>query len=81
VATPTGKPLPPHNPPIDVKRDGILYRQRYERGVAVTPLLEVDLVEEDDSGTITSFLPDLEVMETRDYNFDILASVSAKWPT
>src|SRR3989454_8840919 len=58
---------------VDVKRDGILYRQRYERGIAVTPLLEVDLVEEDDSGTITSFLPDLEVMETRDYNFDILA--------
>jgi DNA gyrase subunit B len=58
---------------VDVKREGILYRQRYERGVAVTPLLEVDLVEEYDSGTITSFLPDLEVMETRDYNFDILA--------
>jgi DNA gyrase subunit B len=58
---------------VDVKRDGILYRQRYERGIAVTPLLEVDLVEETDTGTITSFLPDLEVMETRDYNFDILA--------
>src|SRR5437762_3169210 len=58
---------------VDVKREGILYRQRYERGIAVTPLLEVDLVEEDDTGTITSFLPDLEVMETRDYNFDILA--------
>jgi DNA gyrase subunit B len=58
---------------VDVKRDGILYRQRYERGIAVTPLEEVDLIEEDDSGTITSFLPDLEVMETRDYNFDILA--------
>src|SRR5579884_444299 len=58
---------------VDVKRDGILYRQRYERGVAVTPLLEVDPIEEDDTGTITSFLPDLTVMETRDYNFDILA--------
>ncbi len=58
---------------VDVKRDGILYRQRYERGIAVTPLEEVDLVEEDDTGTITSFLPDLTVMETRDYNFDILA--------
>ena len=58
---------------VDVKRDGILYRQRYERGIAVTPLLEVDLVEEEDTGTITSFLPDLTVMETRDYNFDILA--------
>src|SRR5713101_4243612 len=49
---------------VDVKRDGILYRQRYERGVAVTPLLEVDLVE--GTGTVTSFLPDLAVMETRD---------------
>jgi DNA gyrase subunit B len=58
---------------VDVKRDGILYRQRYERGVAITPLLEVDLVEDDDTGTITSFLPDLQVLETRDYNFDILA--------
>src|SRR5256714_11288945 len=58
---------------VDVKRDGILYRQRYERGVAVTPLEEVDLVEEEDSGTTTSFLADLTVMETRDYSFDILA--------
>jgi len=58
---------------VDVKRDGILYRQRYERGIAVTPLLEVDPIEDDDTGTITSFFPDLEVMETRDYNFDILA--------
>src|SRR5437868_14774030 len=39
---------------VDVKRDGILYRQRYERGIAVTPLLEVDPVEDDDTGTITS---------------------------
>jgi len=58
---------------VDVKREGILYRQRYERGIAVTPLLEVDPVEDTDTGTITSFLPDLEVMETRDYSFDILA--------
>jgi DNA gyrase subunit B len=58
---------------VDVKRGGIRYRQRYERGVPVTPLEEVDLVEEDDTGTITSFLPDLTVMETRDYSFEILA--------
>ncbi len=58
---------------VDVKRDGILYRQRYERGIPVTPLQEVDLIDESDTGTITSFLPDLEVMETRDYSFDTLA--------
>src|SRR5436309_1640932 len=58
---------------VDVKRDGILYRQRYERGLPVTPVLEVDPIEDDETGTITSFLPDLSVMETRDFNFDVLA--------
>jgi DNA gyrase subunit B len=58
---------------VDVKRDGKQYRQRYERGVPVTPLEIVASVPENETGTITSFLPDLEVMETRDYNFDILA--------
>jgi DNA gyrase subunit B len=56
---------------VDVKRDGILWRQRYERGVAVTPLMNMGPTEE--RGTTTTFLPDLAVMETRDYSFDILA--------
>src|SRR5258708_25561753 len=56
---------------VDVKRDGILWRQRYERGVAVTPLTDLGSIE--GTGTVTSFLPDLAVMETRDYSFDILA--------
>lgn len=56
---------------VDVKRDGSRYRQRYERG---TPLTELTVVgPEEGQGTITSFLPDLSVMETRDYSFDILA--------
>lgn len=58
---------------VEVKRDGKKYRQRYERGVAVTPLETVEDVPLDDTGTTTSFLPDLEVMETLDYSFDILA--------
>lgn len=58
---------------VDVKRDGFQYRQRYERGVAVTPLITVGSIPENETGTITSFLPDLAVMETRDYSFDILA--------
>jgi DNA gyrase subunit B len=56
---------------VDVNRDGILWRQRYERGVAVTPLTNLGSIE--GTGTVTSFLPDLTVMETRDYSFDILA--------
>jgi len=56
---------------VDVKRDGRLWRQRYEKGIPVTPLQDVGPAE--GNGTITSFLPDLTVMETRDYSFEILA--------
>ncbi|HEV7235756.1 MAG TPA: DNA gyrase subunit B, partial [Ktedonobacteraceae bacterium] len=55
---------------VDVRLDGTLWRQRYERGVAVTPLTNMGPV--DGTGTTTSFLPDLTVMETRDFNFDTL---------
>ena len=56
---------------VDIKRNGYRYRQRYQRGMPLTDLIVVG--PEDGQGTITSFLPDLTVMETRDYSFDILA--------
>jgi DNA gyrase subunit B len=56
---------------VDVKRDGRLWRQRYEKGIPITLLQDVGPA--DGNGTITSFLPDLTVMETRDYSFEILA--------
>lgn len=56
---------------VDVKRDGRVWRQRYEKGIPVTPLLDAGPAE--GTGTETSFLPDLTVMETRDFSFDILA--------
>lgn len=56
---------------VDVKRDGHRYRQRYEKGFPIGKLQ--DLGPSEGQGTITSFLADLTVMETRDYNFDILA--------
>ncbi|GLV58135.1 DNA gyrase subunit B [Dictyobacter sp. S3.2.2.5] len=56
---------------VDVKHDGHIYRQRYEKGVPITRLEKVGTTE--GTGTITTFLPDLSVMETRDYNFDVLA--------
>ncbi|HXR64907.1 MAG TPA: DNA topoisomerase (ATP-hydrolyzing) subunit B [Ktedonobacteraceae bacterium] len=58
---------------VEVKRDGFLYRQRYERGLPVTPLITVGPVAEGETGTTTSFMPDLTVMETNDYSFDMLA--------
>ncbi len=39
----------------------------------MTPLVKVGPVPEGETGTTTSFLPDLQVMETLDYSFDILA--------
>ncbi len=56
---------------VDVKRDERLWRQRYERGIAVTPLM--DMGPTTGTGTTTSFLPDLTVMETRDFSFEVLA--------
>lgn len=56
---------------VDVKHDGQLYRQRYEQGAPITPLQVVG--EAEGTGTITTFLPDLSVMETRDYSFEILS--------
>ena len=55
---------------VDVKREGRLWRQRYEKGIPVTPLMNVGPAE--GTGTETSFLPDLTVMETRDFSFDVL---------
>ncbi len=56
---------------VQVKHNGSLYQQRYEKGIAVTPLQEIGPAE--GSGTITTFMADLSVMETRDYSFDTLA--------
>lgn len=57
---------------VDVKHDGTIYRQRYEKGTPVTPLHVVG-ENAGSNGTITTFLPDLSVMETRDFSFDLLA--------
>jgi len=56
---------------VEVKRDGKLYRQRYERGVPVTPVQEIGKAK--GTGTKTTFLPDAEIMQTLDYKFDTLA--------
>ncbi len=55
---------------VDVKRNGRVWRQRYEQGIPVTALIDAGPAE--GTGTETSFLPDLSVMETRDFSFDTL---------
>ncbi len=56
---------------VDVRRDGKLYRQEYDHGVPIAPVAEIGDAE--GSGTRTTFRVDLEIMETADYDFDVLA--------
>jgi DNA gyrase subunit B len=56
---------------VVVQRDGRRYRQRYERGVPTTPVEELGAVK--GTGTTTTFLPDIAIIRTLDYNYDTLA--------
>ena len=56
---------------VEVRRDGHIYRQRYERGVPVTPVEVIGKA--DGTGTKTTFLPDTQIIQTLDYKFDTLA--------
>ena len=48
---------------VTVKKDGIVYNQRYERGKIMYDLKEVGTCKKGDSGTKVTFLPDNEIFE------------------
>lgn len=56
---------------VKVKRDGKIYRQRYKRG---DPISEVEMIGEDGatSGTTTTFMPDPEIFETVEFDYNTL---------
>ncbi|MEE8162915.1 MAG: DNA topoisomerase (ATP-hydrolyzing) subunit B [Anaerolineae bacterium] len=56
---------------VEVKRDGKLYCQRYERGIPVNPVKAIGRAK--GTGTKTTFMPDTEILQTLDYKFDPLA--------
>ncbi len=55
---------------VEVFRDGKIYRQRYERGKVVTGLEVVG--QTDVTGTKTTFLPDREIFETIEFDYEVL---------
>jgi len=55
---------------VEVMRDGRRYKQRYERGKAVTGIEIVG--EADSTGTITTFKPDPEIFDEVEFDYDIL---------
>ena len=59
---------------VEVRRDGQIHKQRYERGYPQGPVKASGKVKEDDSGTKTTFKFDPEIFkEDIDYRFDTLA--------
>ena len=58
---------------VQIKSEGKIYQQRYERGKVCYPLKEVGTCSPEESGTKVTFLPDKEIFtETTIYDFDIL---------
>ncbi|RLF55375.1 MAG: DNA topoisomerase (ATP-hydrolyzing) subunit B [Thermoplasmata archaeon] len=57
---------------VRIKREGKIFYQRYERGKPTTPLKIIGKTEE--RGTIITFLPDDEIFETIDFDYDIISS-------
>jgi DNA gyrase subunit B len=57
---------------VEVRRDGKVYRQRYEQGRPVTPVEVVGKAKADDTGTRTTFLADSTIFKELDFKFDLL---------
>ena len=55
---------------VEVKRDGKLYKQRYEQGKPVTKVVEIGLAE--GTGTTVTFKPDKTIFETLSFDMNIL---------
>ena len=55
---------------VDVYQGGNIYHQDYKRGIPQNPLTVVGSTKE--TGTLVTFLPDAEIFETVDFNYDSL---------
>ncbi len=56
---------------VEIRRDGSVYQQRYERGKPVTPLNVLGKTKK--TGTTVSFKPDAEIFEATEFSFDTLS--------
>ncbi len=57
----------------EVRRDGKVWRQEYERGIPVSSVEEVGTVKKGDTGTTQWFKPDTEIFNVSEYRWDTLA--------
>jgi len=57
---------------VEIKRDGKVYKQRYERGKKAS---ELEIIgETQETGTKVTFLPDKTILTTIEFDYDILAN-------
>ena len=57
---------------VEIRREGKVYKQRYERGHVMYPLEVIGECNEEESGTKVTFFPDGTIFEETVFDFDIL---------
>ena len=57
---------------VEIYRDGVVYKQRYERGVTMYPLKETGTCDVQKTGTKVTFSPDGSIFEETVYDYDTL---------
>ena len=57
---------------VEVRKEGKIYKQRYERGKTMYPLKVVGECSLEEHGTTVKFLPDKDIFEETVYDYDIL---------
>ena len=57
---------------VEIRRDGKIYHQRYERGKTMYPVKEVGTCGAEEHGTTVTFLPDKEIFENTVYDYNTL---------
>jgi len=58
---------------VEVRRDGKVWEQEYERGVPKYKVREIGKTKKDETGTIVRFFPDSQIFKTTKFKFDTLA--------
>ncbi len=57
---------------VEVKREGKIFKQRYERGKTVTDLQRIGTCEEGETGTKSTFKADYEIFPILEYDFAVM---------
>ncbi len=57
---------------VEIRREGKVYKQRYERGNTMYPLKEIGVCDPSETGTKVTFLPDPLIFEVTEYDYKTL---------